>query len=166
METSIKTSSNTLLEKVKAFSLHGENYQSLSPQIKRNKQLEEAEKISDDLEFLVFELEENIYCEILQAIIEQSSQQNDYEIKEVLLNSVANAMSQSDCIKKIDLSFLIKQIDQLKGDCLLHALDIIGLSRNLSYVEVIRRFLKHSNLEVRETAAMALSEIESFHQPG
>lgn len=125
--------------------------------------LRKAEEISDELEVLLKDLDENIYHEILQELIKESSEQNDYEIKEVLLNSVANAMSQRDCIEKLDLSSLIKQIDSLKGDCLLHVLDIIGLARNLSYVEVVRRFLKHSNLEVRETAEIALSELESFH---
>ena len=99
------------------------------------------------------------YQNILQEIINKITQEEDKEIKEVLLNLVSSALSYRDCIKGLDLLNLITVISSLNTDALIHTLDIIGLSRDKKYTDSITPFLKHSVAEVRETARLALNEL-------
>jgi hypothetical protein len=127
--------------------------------INRQKRLKEAEEISDSLEFSVNDYDEIDYQNILQEIIDTAIQEKDAEIREVLLNAVADALSHRDCVQELDLSSLSQIINALNLDCLLHGLDIIGLSRNEKYIDLIKTFLKHPISEVRETAEIALEEL-------
>jgi hypothetical protein len=121
--------------------------------------LRKSEEISDSLEFSINDYDEIDYHNILQEIIDTAIQEEDEEIQEVLLNSVADALSHRDCVQELDLSSLSQIINLLHLDCLLHGLDIIGLSRNEIYIDLINTFLKHPISEIRETAKIALEEL-------
>jgi hypothetical protein len=127
--------------------------------INRQERLKEAEEMSDSLEFSVDDYDEIGYQKILQKIIDTAIQEEDGEIQEVLLNAVADSLSHRDCVQELDLSSLSQIINALNLDCLLHGLDIIGLSRNEKYIDLIKTFLKHPISEVRETAKIALEEL-------
>jgi hypothetical protein len=127
--------------------------------INRQERLKEAEEMSNSLEFSVDDYDEIGYQKILQKIIDTAIQEEDGEIQEVLLNAVADALSHRDCMQELDLSSLSQIINTLNLDCLLHGLDIIGLSRNKKYIDLIKTFLKHPISEVRETAKIALEEL-------
>ena len=88
----------------------------------------------------------------------KNSNKRDEEIQEALLNAVADALSHRDCVQELNLSSLSQIINLFNLDCLLHGLDIIGLSRNGKYIDLIKTFLKHPISEVRETAEVALEE--------
>ena len=151
-----KTSINATLHSGKKY----KNNNSLKSEfINRQQRLKKAEEISDSLEFSVNDYDEIGYQKILQKIIDTAIQEEDGEIQEVLLNAVADALSHRDCVQELDLSSLSQIINALNLDCLLHGLDIIGLSRNKKYIDLINTFLKHPISEVRETAKIALEEL-------
>ena len=151
-----KTSINATLHSGKKY----KNNNSLKSEfINRQQRLKKAEEISDSLEFSVNDYDEIGYQKILQKIIDTAIQEEDGEIQEVLLNAVADALSHRDCVQELDLSSLSQIINALNLDCLLHGLDIIGLSRNEKYIDLIKTFLKHPISEVRETAKIALEEL-------
>ena len=151
-----KTSINATLHSGKKY----KNNNSLKSEfINRQQRLKKAEEISDSLEFSVNYYDEICYQKILQKIIDTAIQEEDGEIQEVLLNAVADALSHRDCVQELDLSSLSQIINALNLDCLLHGLDIIGLSRNKKYIDLIKTFLKHPISEVRETAKIALEEL-------
>ena len=151
-----KTSINATLHSGKKY----KNNNSLKSEfINRQQRLKKAEEISDSLEFSVNDYDEIGYQKILQKIIDTAIQEEDGEIQEVLLNAVADALSHRDCVQELDLSSLSQIINALNLDCLLHGLDIIGLSRNKKYIDLIKTFLKHPISEVRETAKIALEEL-------
>jgi hypothetical protein len=151
-----KTSINGTLHRSKKYK---NNNNLKSEFINRQKRLKKAEEISDSLEFSVNDYDEIDYQHILQELIDTAIQEKDEEIQEVLLNSVADALSHRDCVQELNLSSLSQIINLLNLDCLLHGLDIIGLSRNEKYIDLIKTFLKHPISEVRETAKIALEEL-------
>ena len=151
-----KTSINGTLQSSKKYK---NNNNLKSEFINRQQRLKKAEEISDSLEFSVNDYDEIDYQHILQELINTAIQEKDEEIQEVLLNSVADALSHRDCVQELNLSSLSQIINLLNLDCLLHGLDIIGLSRNEKYIDLIKTFLKHSISEVRETAKIALEEL-------
>ena len=151
-----KTSINGTLQSSKKYK---NNNNLKSEFINRQQRLKKAEEISDSLEFSVNDYDEIDYQHILQELINTAIQEKDEEIQEVLLNSVADALSHRECVQELNLSSLSQIINLLNLDCLLHGLDIIGLSRNEKYIDLIKTFLKHSISEVRETAKIALEEL-------
>jgi hypothetical protein len=164
MNTSIKFTNQsqikTSINKTSSGSKKNNNNNNLKSEvINRQERLKEAEEMSDSLEFSVDDYDEIGYQKILQKIIDTAIQEEDGEIQEVLLNAVADSLSHRDCVQELDLSSLSQIINALNLDCLLHGLDIIGLSRNEKYIDLIKTFLKHPISEVRETAKIALEEL-------
>ena len=151
-----KTSINGTLQSSKKYK---NNNNLKSEFINRQQRLEKAEEISDSLKFSVNDYDEIDYQHILQELIDTAIQEKDEEIQEVLLNSVADALSHRDCVQELNLSSFSQIINLLNLDCLLHGLDIIGLSRNEIYIDLIKTFSKHHISEVRETAEVALEEL-------
>jgi len=151
-----KTSINGTLQSSKKYK---NNNNLKSEFINRQQRLEKAEEISDSLEFSVNDYDEIDYQHILQELIDTAIQEKDEEIQEVLLNSVADALSHRDCVQELNLSSLSQIINLLNLDCLLHGLDIISSSRNEKYIDLIKPFLKHPISEIRETAKIALEEL-------
>jgi hypothetical protein len=164
MNTSIKSTNRsqikTSINKTSSGSKKYKNNNNLKSEvINRQERLKEAEEISDSLEFSINDYDEIDYHNILQEIIDIAIPEKDEEIQEVLLNSVADALSHRDCVQELNLSSLSQIINHLNLDCLLHGLDIISLSKNEKYIDLIKPFLKHPISEVRETAKVALEEL-------
>jgi hypothetical protein len=120
--------------------------------------LELAEKLADYLEF--GDLDEKKYAETITLALAYVAEANDLEVKETLLNGIANAMSQKYFPVGIDLTPLISQLQSLDNDCLLHFIDIIGMSKNIKYSSKLKELLLHRNYNIRESARLALSELE------
>jgi len=164
MNTSIKSTNRsqikTSINKTSSGSKKYKNNNNLKSEvINRQERLKEAEEISDSLEFSINDYDEIDYHNILQEIIDIAIPEKDEEIQEVLLNSVADALSHRDCVQELNLSSLSQIINLLNLDCLLHGLDIISSSRNERYIDLIKPFLKHPISEIRETAKIALEEL-------
>ena len=117
-----------------------------------------AETLSDYVEFA--NLSENNCSEILQKLVICAAAEEDDEIQETVLNGIANALLRLNCKDRLDLRPLVQKLASLKDDCLLHAIDIIGLSRERKHVDSLVPFLKHRRAEVREAAAIALGELK------
>ncbi|MBZ8183296.1 hypothetical protein [Oscillatoria salina] len=125
--------------------------------IKQTERLQAAAELSDRLEFGDWDNEE--YAQILEKVAKVAAQEQDNEIRETLLNGMANALSQRDCHRQLNLEPLVEIISKVEGDCLLHIIDILGLSRNIVYAPSLKLLLQHSNPEIRENAAIALREM-------
>lgn len=148
-----------------------ENLQKSHPQLvvegkqsDRNVRLQQAEEIADYLEFAVDDLNEEEYFGLLQQLVIIAAGEQDNEIQEVELNAVATALSQRDVSQPLDLTALVAQLDNLMEGCLLSAIDILGFAGSERYLCVIKALLKYPSSEVRETATLALEEIEAALQ--
>jgi hypothetical protein len=127
-------------------------------QKERKVRLKVAETLSDYVEFA--NLSENDCGKILQKLVICAAAEEDSEIQETTLNGIANALLRLNCKDLLDLRPLVQRIASLKDDCLLHAIDIIGLSRERKHVDSLLPFLKHRRADVREAAAIALEELK------
>lgn len=126
----------------------------------RKSRLKTAETLSDYVEFV--HLDQADCAEILQKLVIRAAEEEDDEIQEILLNGIANALLQRNCTVKLNLMPLVQRLPHLKNDCLLHAIDIIGLVRERKSIESITPFLKHRSAEVREAAAITLEELKFY----
>jgi len=124
----------------------------------RTERLRAAEKLSDYVEFE--DPGEYDSVDVIQKLISAAVSESDYEIQETLLNGMANAFTKHKYNDKVDLTPLMESTGKLDKDSLLHAIDIARLSGERKYVIYIRPLTRHKDANVRQTAILAVSELE------
>lgn len=98
------------------------------------------------------------FDEILNVLLEFSITETDKEVKIEVLEAISKAAVFQD-ITNINFDMFIENLDNTPEEYLSRCIDILSFTHKMVYLPIIKRYLSHRNLYVRESAVIAVKEI-------
>lgn len=123
---------------------------------------------SDRLNFLshicdIFDSYSDAYgdlTEVIQLLVNLSSEENHVELKEEYINTIQTAAGNRD-IYSINFDSLLNDFEALNDRMKLDVIDILGYTYNDKYIEFLNAQLASKNDAISSTAAMSLDELKA-----
>ena len=115
------------------------------------------EELGDYLEYSDWTPEE--VAPILERLTEWAVAETDPEIREILLNDLLSGVSRGR-VHTLNLEPIAELARTVERPLIPYCLELLGLSQNARFMEVVREFLGHSDPDVRESATHALQTLE------
>jgi hypothetical protein len=101
-------------------------------------------------------------------ILFASLEEKDEQVKDEMFSVLGTAVSWNDISNLLDWDRVVEQLPYLSLNGLVYALDLVGYSRRISDVDVLRRYLDHDQVSVQTFALSAIRQIwwdVSGHDP-
>ncbi|MBP2100013.1 hypothetical protein [Enterococcus rivorum] len=95
---------------------------------------------------------------IIDDLAVQATLQNDDDIKESILDAMLEGSKAPSVEKSINLTPIIKHLNEFNDECLSYILSMLGNSGNIKYRPIIELYKDKSRLE--EDVQEALSELD------
>ncbi|MDA1478265.1 hypothetical protein [Bacillus changyiensis] len=116
------------------------------------------EKIGDLFEY--GNLEKNEMIEGANLLLSHIVHEKNSSVRESMLHAVNNAIVYKDIAADLSLDALLPSSTLFEVEEISYILSFLGFSGNPKYLSIIKSYLNHQNVEIKEAAQEAIIEIE------
>jgi len=95
---------------------------------------------------------------LIDVLLNAALTESDMAVKIEIFESLAKAAVFQD-ITAIDFTRLSQNIDRIPEECLGRTIDILSFTYEINYLPIIKRYLNHPDLYIRESAEYGVKEI-------